>query len=251
MRNYLTAECYKTFHRKYFYIALAVCLGLELVLLWCCWLTMSWGNSGVSFATTAVLVPLILSVGLYAPLITGDIVFSDQYKNNTLKNEVSYGVPRARIYLGKLAVTALASVVAALVMLGLYLGGCWLLFPHEAADGQTWQLIGYCLAGAFPLWLAGLAVVNACYFLLNSNTIAAFLGVGILGVLPSVLQVLGLLIHPAFEVIRQFTPAVMVDSLANMAFQWDYVGLCWLSGLVWFVGATAVGLLAFRRKEIK
>ena len=28
MRNYLAAECYKTFRRKYFYIALAVCLGL-------------------------------------------------------------------------------------------------------------------------------------------------------------------------------------------------------------------------------
>ena len=141
MRNYLAAECYKTFRRKYFYIALAVCLGLELVLLWCYWLTMSWGNTGVSFATTAVLVPLILSVGLYAPLITGDIVFSDQYKNNTLKNEVSYGVPRARIYLGKLAVTALASVIAALVMLGLYLGGCWLLFPMPLTmdiPGRWW-----------------------------------------------------------------------------------------------------------------
>ena len=31
MRNYLSAECYKAFRRKYFYIALAVCLGLELV----------------------------------------------------------------------------------------------------------------------------------------------------------------------------------------------------------------------------
>ena len=33
MRNYLAAECYKTFRRKYFYIILAVCLGLEAVLL--------------------------------------------------------------------------------------------------------------------------------------------------------------------------------------------------------------------------
>ena len=251
MRNYLAAECYKTFHRKYFYIDLIVCLVLECVLLGLYWLTMSWGNPNVTFSSTAVLVPFILSVGLYAPLITGDIVFSDQYKHNTLKNEVSYGLPRVRIYLGKLAVAALISVLAALLMLALYLGGCWLLFPHEVTDGQTWQLIGYCLAGAFPLWLASLGVVNACYFLIHSNTIAAFAGVGIIGVLPSVLQALGLLLHPVFEVIRQFMPNVMVDSLANMAFQWNYVGLCWLSGLVWFAAATAIGLLAFRRKEIR
>src|SRR5699024_9719272 len=150
MRNYLTAECYKTFHRKYFYIALAVCLGLELVLLGGCWLTLSWGNPNVTFSSTAVLVPFLLGMGLCAPLITGDIVFSDQYKHTTLKNEVSYGVPRARIYLGKLAVAALVSVLAALLMLALYLGGCWLLFPHAAGDGQTWALVGYCLAGAFP-----------------------------------------------------------------------------------------------------
>ena len=37
MRNYLAAECYKTFRRKYFYIILAVCLGLEAVLLWGYW----------------------------------------------------------------------------------------------------------------------------------------------------------------------------------------------------------------------
>ena len=251
MRNYLSAECYKAFRRKYFYIALAVCLGLELVLLGCYWLTMSWGNPTVSFGSTAVLVPMVLSVGLYAALITGDIVFSDQYKYNTLKNEVAYGIPRRRIYLGKLAVTALTSVLAALVMLGLYLGGCWLLFPHAAGDGQTWALVGYCLAGALPLWLAGLAVVNACYFLIRSNTIAAFAGVGILALVSQIFQLLGLLIHPVFEVVRQFMPNVMLDTLANMAFQWNYVGLCWVSGLVWCAGATAVGLLAFRGKEIK
>ena len=190
---------------------------------------MSWGNPNVTFSSTAVLVPFLLGMGLCAPLVTGDIVFSDQYKHNTLKNEVSYGVPRARIYLGKLAVTALVSVLAALAMLGLYLGGCWLLFPHAADDGYTWALVGYCLAGAFPLWLAGL----------------------ILLLVSQIFQLLGLLIHPVFEVIRQFMPNVMVDALANMAFQWNYVGLCWLSGLVWFAAATAIGLLAFRRKEIR
>ena len=94
-------------------------------------------------------------------------------------------------------------------------------------------------------------MVNACYFLIRSNTIAAFVGVGILALVSQFFQLLGLLIHPVFEVIRQFMPNVMVDSLANMAFQWNYVGLCWLSGLVWFAAATAIGLLAFRRKEIR
>lgn len=85
MRNYLAAECYKTFRRKYFYIILAVCLGLEAVLLWGYWTTWKWGNSNVDFYSTAIMVPFMLSIGLYATIVTGDIVFSEQYKNKYIK----------------------------------------------------------------------------------------------------------------------------------------------------------------------
>ena len=132
MRNYLAAECYKTFRRKYFYIILAVCLGLEAVLLWGYWTTWKWGNSNVDFYSTAIMVPFMLSIGLYATIVTGDIVFSEQYKNNTLKNEVSYGLSRGRIYLGKLLVSTGIAVLAAVVMMGFYLGLCWVL----AVDGR-------------------------------------------------------------------------------------------------------------------
>ena len=207
MRNYLAAECYKTFRRKYFYIILAVCLGLEAVLLWGYWTTWKWGNSNVDFYSTAIMVPFMLSIGLYATIVTGDIVFSEQYKNNTLKNEVSYGLSRGRIYLGKLLVSMGIAVLAAVVMMGFYLGLCWVLFPHTELDGMAWQLIGYCLAGAFPLWLAAQAMVNTCYFLVRGTNIAAFTAAGLLAVLPAILQAFGILFHPAFEVLRQFMPA--------------------------------------------
>ena len=231
MRNYLAAECYKTFRRKYFYIILAVCLGLEAVLLWGYWTTWKWGNSNVDFYSTAIMVPFMLSIGLYATIVTGDIVFSEQYKNNTLKNEVSYGLSRGRIYLGKLLVSTGIAVLAAVVMMGFYLGLCWVLFPHTELDGMAWQLIGYCLAGAFPLWLAAQAMVNTCYFLVRGTNIAAFTAAGLLAVLPAILQAFGILFHPAFEVLRQFMPGVMLENLKNMAFQWNYVGLCWAAGL--------------------
>ena len=69
--------------------------------------------------------------------------------------------------------------------------------------------------------------------------------------IPSVLQAFGLLFHPVFEMLRQFTPSVMLDSLRNMAFDGGYLGLCWLVGLLWFAAATALGLFFFQRKEIR
>ena len=251
MRSYLAAECFKASRRLYLYLTLAVCLLGEGVLLLGSWLSLHWGNSSISFASTARMVAMILTFGLYATLITVDIVFSDQYKHNTLKNEVSYGLPRVRIYFGKLLVATGVSLGACAVLLGFYLGGCWLLFPHSELDEPAWSLIGYCLAGALPLWLGGEALVTTVYFLMRSNTAAAFLSIGILAVVPAVLQVLGLLIHPFFEIIRQFFPTVMLDTLHAVAFDWNYVGLCWLVGVAWCLASTAAGIALFRRKEIR
>ena len=251
MRNYLSAECFKVFHRSYFYLTLLACLLGEGLLLLGYWLTWSWGSDLVSFSRTASMVVPLLGVGMYATIISGDIVFSDQYKNNTLKNEVSYGVRRPVIYTGKLLTSLLTALVAAIIMLAFYLLGCWLLFPHGIEDVPTLALVAYCLAGALPLWIGSQAVAMVCYFLVRNSTAAAFMGIGILAVVPSVLQVLGLLINPVFEDVRQLFPAVMLETLSTQAFRWDYVGLCWVSGLVWTLLATALGLILFQKKEIR
>lgn len=251
MRNYLSAECFKVFHRAYFYLTLLACLLGEGLLLLGYWLTWSWGNEMVNFSSTAMMIAPLLGVGMYATILTGDMVFSDQYKNNTLKNEVSYGVRRPVIYTGKLLTSLLTALVAAMIMLAFYLLGCWLLFPHGTEDVGTWTLIGYGLAGALPLWIGSQAVATACYFLVRNSTAAAFLGIGVLAVVPSVLQVLGLLINPVFENVRQLFPAVMLETLPNMVSDWSYVGLCWASGLAWTLLATALGLILFQKKEIR
>lgn len=251
MRNYVAAECYKVFRRKYFYLALLVAVALEGLMLWGYWFTWSNGNSGVDFYSAAVTVVMMLSVGLYATILTGDMVFSEQYKHNTLKNEVAYGIPRVRVYLGKLIVAAFVAIIAAVVMVALYVGGCWVLLPHNEADQTALSAIGYTLAGALPLWLGAQGLVLACYFLVRNTTLAAFTAVALLGVVPPILQLCGLLINPVFEIIRQVMPAVMLEQLRNHAFQWDYVGQCWIVGLVLLAGSTVVGILAFQKKEIR
>lgn len=251
MRNYLAAECYKVFRRKYLYLTLLVVLALEGLMLWGFWFTWSNGNTQMDFYSAVIMIPMMLSIGLYATILTGDMVFSEQYKHNTLKNEVSYGVSRVRIYLGKLAVSTLVALLAAVVMVALYMAGCWVLLPHNELDQTGLQLVGYTLVGALPLWLGTQGVALACYFLVRNTTLAAFVAVALLGVVPSILQLCGLLIHPTFEMIRQFMPAVMLEQLYIYAFQWDYVGRCWIVGMVVLVGSILVGLLAFRKKEIR
>ena len=256
MREYLSAECYKLFRRKYFYGALIVCLLLEGLLLWSSWFTSINGNTHSTFAMAAFMLQTLLTVGMYATLVTGDLAFSDQYRFTTLKNEVSYGIPRSRIYLGKLAAATLAAVIAAAVMLGFYLLGAWLLLPHGAGDGEALALAGYWIAGAFPLWLGAQGVAILCCFHMRSAAAGAFLSVFLLAVLPCIFQMLGYLVHPAFLAVYHCFPGDMLgrfpsDMLGQPVIDWSYAGRCWLVGLAWLIGSTAVGMVLFRKKEIR
>ena len=136
-------------------------------------------------------------------------------------------------------------------MVALYVAGCWVLLPHNDQDATAFVLIGYSLVGAFPLWLGAQGMTMACYFLVRNTTLAAFVGVGLLGVVPGILQGLGLLFNPVFETVRQLMPTVMLEKLPNVAFQMDYVGLCWLVGIGLLVLSTAVGLTVFQKKEVR
>ena len=243
MLNYLSAELWRMTRRRLDLIWCAAYLLLVGVV------ALSW--TGAPLHQTMEGFRDFLVIGLYLGYPLAALADGEARRLGTLRNEVSYGLSRGRIYLGKLLVSTGIAVLAAVVMMGFYLGLCWVLFPHTELDGMAWQLIGYCLAGAFPLWLAAQAMVNTCYFLVRGTNIAAFTAAGLLAVLPAILQAFGILFHPAFEVLRQFMPGVMLENLKNMAFQWNYVGLCWAAGLAWLAAATAVGLLAFRRKEIR
>lgn len=139
MLKYMNAEFYKVTHRVYPAGFLGVILGgIALIMV----LLRQNAGPGASFDFMVGALCMALSVGLYLVVITCDMVFSDQYKYNTLKNEVAYGLPRARIYLGKLAATAIVSVVLCAVILAFYLLLARLLFPLGAATGETMTALG-------------------------------------------------------------------------------------------------------------
>lgn len=249
MYNYLRAELYKVLHRRYTYIFLIVVLALETLLVSGWVFTNSNGNH-VDFYSGAVMVVMMFSVGLYATLITGDLVFSDQYKFNTLKNEVSYGLSRTRIYLGKLIMSCVVALVMCAIILVFYLGLCFLLLPHDAASGNPLPVIGYCLAVALPLWLGCQALVTMLFFLFKSSNVASFVLVGVIAGAGQIFQLLGALVHQGFLLLYRVMLTTPLDAAPNMVGDWGFCGQAWLIGLGWFVLSTAVGLWCFQRKEI-
>lgn len=257
MLNYIRAEFYKVFRRKYTWITLAIVLALEALLV-SGWVFTNVHGNHVDFYTGATMLTAMLSMGFCATLLTGDMVFAGQYKHSTLKNEVSFGLSRIRIYLGKLIVQTILSVLYCVVMVAFYVGLCWLTLYHDPVqDGVALQIIGYCLAVAFPLWIGVQALTCAAMFLIKSELGGAFLSVGIFMVLPNVIQLAALFagvgrpLGDALITVYNHMPTVMADYAKELVGDWAFCGKAWIVGVVWFAVFTAIGLCGFQKKEIK
>ena len=256
MLDYLRAECYKLLRRSYLWTALLVVGGLELalVLLW------AWTNGDMVNVTASVgftMVLYLLSVGYYATAITSDIVFSDQYKYNTLKNEVAYGIPRARIYLGKLFASCLLSVGACVLLLGWYALLCALMLPGDGAALEALKVLGFALLCAVPVWLGSQALYLLCFFTIRGSTAATILGICIIALLGQTLTFLSLIVSlpaPALAnallAVRRLLLTTPLEDITGVVWDWSRVGWAWAVGAGWCVGATALGLWRFSRREI-
>ncbi len=238
MANYLRAELYKVSRRKYTY-------GLFLFLLVGAALLVSiWAfTDAIGFADAVGISGNLMSMGFYLTIATGDLAFSDQYKFNTLKNEVSYGVPRVRLYLGKLATSCIVALAAAVVVIGLYLGLSWAILPHDPTrDGVMLREAGKMLVGLLPLWLGAQAVSFFFLSSFKSATAASFAFLGLIMGLPQVLKLLSYFVNPWFAQIERF---LLVGAYGAMPLWGD-----WAVGGAWFLGATALGLAALSKREI-
>lgn len=260
MLNYIRAEIYKLLHRPYTYITLGVMLALE-ALYASMFVFHNSHSSATPFGGAVITIVEMGAIGFCICLLTGDIVFAGQYKNSTLKNEVSFGLSRTQIYLGKFLAQTLLSIVYLLVMMAFFLGLCALCLPMEPEStvfysaSEALAIVGYFLAAGLPLWIGGQAAACMCLFLVNGDMAGSFLYVGIVFVLENILDVMGLLIGGRagallLDVIQYF-PVRMLNGAKGVVGDMAYLGSAWIVGAFWVAVCTAIGLYGFHRKEIK
>ena len=254
MRAYLTAEWGKAVARPYYriYLAVMVALAAALALIW--WWTGREGMFQGSFGECLSLLIPFFSAGIYLAVIVADAVFSDQYKTGTLKNEVSYGLPRVRIYLGKLLTAAAAGLLLVFLTLLAYAVLCRLLIPAGPEDWKSIQAFLFCLLAALPLWLGALSLTMAAMFnIAHTIPMLAVVLVCLSGLGPVFRGLAGLgpdWLSALAEALYRLTLTAPLD-LADVAL-WDpaYLLWCWGVGLLWSAGSTAVGLALFARRDI-
>lgn len=254
MLNYVAAEFYKLRFKKSLYVGTALLLLLESLLI----SPMFWVDE-VGHLLDAYLgfLEIVLFMGVFIAPIFAIAVFDDQHGKGTLKNEIVYGIPRSRIYLGKLLAGMLAGTLCALVVVGWYL-----LFSLLAAGGtvesEMWPYLAKALATALPVWLA---VLSVTFFLLMSlkgaaGAIACIYLVTFIGY-PTALSGAADAGCPVwFQVACRlfYTYPLGGELLMGMTPTWapaSPVLYALLVSALWIGVTTGLGLALFQRREIK
>ena len=267
MLRSIQAECYKATHRLYFWMCMAVAALCSFGVIFCLYLikTQAPGTTALDLAVALDYTILGLPIGLCLVILGADIVFSEQYKYNTLKNEVSFGIGRLRVYLSRWVTALLTMLLLYFVLVAVYVlfGAILLGLPDPAYSLERYQstageriffglqMLGLYSFAALPLWLGGMSAAIACLFLITNSTVASFTYVGILALLPAVLENLGLYVNSLFTPLYHLTLTYHMDMLFTGNPGWAEMGQCWLIGLGWTVLSTAVGAALFARKEIQ
>ncbi len=253
MLNYVAAEWYKLFRRKGLmgFFALLLLLEAGLFAPW------NWsGSPGLN--TYCVILIGTLPLGFFlAPIIAAQ-VFDDQFGRGTLKNEIVYGIPRSRVYLGKLTTGMLMGTQAALIVLGWYL----LLAVMSCGLGDVWskfylRMMLTMFLAALPLWLASFSLTFLFLTLIRSA--AAAVAVNYLVLVFSVpLGMIWMQEDREHSLLLRGLDQIFFISPMRV-FCWGYGGAeatawgfaeCWLMGLAWGMATTAVGLLVLKHREI-
>lgn len=240
MLNYLSAELYKLRRHKglYFILALVVlgmlCLYLPLILL-------GFGDWSLE------VLPLALFVGFMVVPGLAVAAFDDQFGRGTLKNEVVFGVPRYRAYLGKLLAGMLAGGVCSALVLGLYvllayLGGARI----EGVSPGAWAawVWGYCL----PMWLAQYAMTFCLLVALKSSAAGVALAYGCT-FFGGILSTLDERFYPNMWFFQRFFfTAPLRETTWGKELS---LSQPWLLGVGWMLGTSAVGLWRLYRQELR
>lgn len=253
MAKYLNAEFYKVTHRKTYLLGfLGTILGLIAL-----FIGMMRANAGpnASFESFVSILAYAFSIGLYLVVTITDMVFSDQYKYNTLKNEVAFGLPRARIYLGKLITSALTAIVLCVILLGFYLGAARLFFPLAGNTGAVMRDFFIMVLASFPLWVGGLSFFLMLLFVMKGSTSATVLYVLVIAVFGgNALILLEWIVpdwQPVLEAIRTVMLTTPFDSFLHSSEPLsNVIPYAWAVGMGWTVLSTVIGLIVFQKREI-
>lgn len=243
MLNYIKAELYRNFNRKYFWVYTGIFTILSVMLNIICKVQNQSNNFNDMLIATIEMLPF--AVFLIVPII--DMASAEEHKNQTIKNVVSSGMPRNTIILSKFIVSVILCFLWAVIILGIYYISGICLFGIGKGYIKLELLT---LLTSVPLYIGVLAIGTFMAAAISNSTIFAFVYAGVFAITPTFIKILMALVSPQFKKIYDVLITVQFTSFKK-DITTAAASKAVISGIVYTLIFLTLSLIYFRRKEIK
>jgi len=261
MMNIIRADLYRIARSKGMYIAFGIVLAISVVLtvvqgMGADTMIVFEGNflTGTEIEQVAVnganaaaaLISLAsLIIMLVIPIFT--IVAGPIFQDGTVKNEVSWGISRTKLYAARLVIVGVLSVLLLVTLVGVGTGIATILWGF--GDGGL-DILASFAALSFMYVAAGWTGVFLVFTIKNGFVVVEVFGGLMIGVgfIAMILGMAGVNV----EAMLYFDMMTNVARLANAAqLETRSLLLSLGVGMIWLVVPTVIGLTRFQRAEIK
>ena len=193
MRYYILNEVSTALKKKgtYTYIAGIVVLSLLANIAMVAFRTIygmregAFGSNLIYFAQWCFIIPY------YSTIFIVEIIFGKECPNPRIRNKVTIGLSRARLYFGKLISELCISAIFLVAAIACFIG---ITYIFMAADGsiELWVVQDFCRAAltAVPLWISGVAIGHGLLFFFPKKRYAFITFFALVLVIPRIIMFL-------------------------------------------------------------
>lgn len=252
MIAYIKEEVLLAVKRKgtYAYIAGIVILCLLANLAMLAFRSIYGMNDGSHAYNLILFAEWLFVIPYYSTILIADIIFGKEYPNPHIKTRVTAKLNRTKRYIGKLIAGIVLSAMLVVIAIVLFFGATLLLLSDDTIG--LWTVVDFCqkVAIAVPLWIAGIAIANSMLFCFENKKHAYAAFFTIVFLIPRIVLFLAseriaigffvavkqyILITPRFDELQYFYTLNIPQII--------------LTGVVYTVLFTIIGIVCFRKKE--
>lgn len=213
--------------------------------------TFPYGTTKFSLGTLSGSIQMLLVICL----VIASVLFAGEFKNNTIKNVVSFGISKTQMYIGKYLVTLLFAFILMPVIAFIYALSAYMLLDNSGS--QYLVVFIKALVINIPIYISCITLGMALFFAVQNEVTGYWIWVTIIIIIPIVLGLIGMKVDLLAD-ISEWLPWNLVAS-GNMTdsgyvYEWaTYSGAVKsiISGLGFSILFFIIGITSFRKKEIK
>lgn len=249
MINYIKAELYRNFNRRYLWAYTLSIVLFPLILSIIIKVGVSTDIMNLSVLLKLSLNMLILPVFLVIGMV--DMVLCEEYKNGTLKNAVSFGISRTRIVVSKLISAVILAFVSAFIILTILFGSCAILLGLGSDINSVFIDTFTRIGAAVPLWIGAISIGIFLNMLITNSNVFSFVYVGIFIIVPQVFKLLSVFASDKFDYLYNIFPTVQVGRLGQETIIKGQIIEAITLGCLYTIVFLIFSIVCFKNKEIK